>query len=72
MLCGISNGVRKSLATLPKDFGKVNVVPCNVSAYTMQQHRATSKNSTFRINKSAFFETFACFDFVDVAIARNS
>ena len=34
--------------------------------------KATSKNSTFRINKRVFFETFACFDFVDVAIARNS
>ena len=33
---------------------------------------ATSKNSTFLINKRVFFETFACFDFVDVAIARNS
>ena len=32
----------------------------------------TSKNSTFRINKRVFFETFACFDFVDVAITRNS
>ncbi len=33
---------------------------------------ATSKNSTFRINKRVFFETFACVDFVDVAIARKS
>ena len=34
--------------------------------------KATSKNSTFRINKRLFFETFAFFDFVDVAIARKS
>ena len=60
-LCGISNGMRKSLATHPKDFrntpqrlwqyipktlgthpkdfGKANVVPCNASAYTMQQYK---------------------------------
>ena len=34
--------------------------------------KAISKNSMFRINKRVFFETFACVDFVDVAIARKS
>ena len=29
----------KTLGTHPKDFGRVNVIPCNASAYTMQQHK---------------------------------
>ena len=41
-------------------------------APTLNTLKATSKNSTFRITKRVFFKTFACFDFVDVAIARKS
>ena len=33
---------------------------------------ATSKNSTFRINKRLFFETFAWFEFVDVATTQTA
>ena len=44
-LCGISNGLRKSLATLAKVFGMVGLIPASFGDYTIQRCTINLKTS---------------------------